>query len=199
MTDKRSQKQNLDIHVGLALKRARLNEGLRVNDVAKVSGISQGMVSKIENGNTSASLETLSKLCQAVGLPLSRLFSSFEQSQNDVQFIKAGTGMEVAGRGTDKGHKYHLLSYHRGRKKNYDPFLITMDDLSETFPLFSHPGEEMIYLLEGKLDYRYGDQIFEMDPGDCLSFSAETPHGPEKLNQVPIKMLSIINYSDDEQ
>ena len=72
-----------------------------------------------------------------------------------------------------------------------------MDDLSEVFPTFSHPGEEFIYMLKGSLIYRHGNHLYEMGPGDSLTFDAETPHGPEKLVEVPLQLLSIINYVEE--
>jgi len=87
------------------------------------------------------------------------------------------------------------LTYRRGGTRSFEPFLVTMDDLSEVFPTFSHPGEEFIYLLEGKLQYRHGNHVYTMAPEDSLSFDGDVPHGPEQLLEVPIKMLSFINYS----
>ena len=57
--------------------------------------------------------------------------------------------------------------------------------------------EEFLYLVSGKLTYRHGNHTYDMEAGDSLTFDAEIPHGPEKLSEVPIKLLSIIHYSDD--
>lgn len=188
----------LDQFIGMKVKKARQQEGLKITDVARISGISQGMVSKIENAQVSTSLETLHRLCNAIGLPISKLFSDFDRPEGGAQFTKSGEGLEVVRRGTEKGHTYQLLTYQRGGKKNFEPFLVTMDDLSEEFPTFSHPGEEFIYLLQGKLQYRHGNNIYQMEAGDSLTFDAEIPHGPEKLMEVPIQLLSIINYGENE-
>jgi transcriptional regulator with XRE-family HTH domain len=195
MSDIQNNQFKLDHYIGMKVKKARLQEGLKITDVARISGISQGMISKIENAHVSTSLETLNKLCSAIGLPISQVFNDFDRPEGNAHFTKSGEGLEVVRRGTDKGHTYQLLTYQRGGKKNFEPFLITMDDLSEVFPTFSHAGEEFIYLLQGKLQYRHGNHLYEMEAGDSLTFDGEVPHGPEKLIEVPIKLLSIINYS----
>jgi transcriptional regulator with XRE-family HTH domain len=182
----------------MKVKKARLAEGLKLADVSRISGISQGMVSKIENAQVATSIETLSRLCSAIGLPISTLFNDYDRPDGGAQFTKDGKGLEVVRRGTEKGHTYQLLTYQRGGKKNFEPFLITMDDLAEVFPTFSHPGEEFIHILSGRLTYRHGNHLYEMEAGDSLTFDAEVPHGPEKLKEIPIKLLSIIHYSDDE-
>jgi transcriptional regulator with XRE-family HTH domain len=190
-------RMRLEQYIAMQVKRQRLGQGLKIADVARIADISQGMVSKIENAQVSTSLDTLSRLCDAIGLPMSKLFADFDRPDGGAQLIRAGEGMEVVRRGTDKGHTYHLLSYKQGPRKNFEPFLITMDDASEVFPRFSHPGSEFIYILEGELEYRHGNQVYPMEPGDCLTFDGEVPHGPEQLLKVPIRLLSVITYAEE--
>ncbi len=189
---------NLDRYIGMKVKKARLHNGLKIVDVARLSGISQGMISKIENSQVSTSLETLQRLCSAIGLPISTLFNDFERPESQALYTKAGEGLEVLGRGTNKGHKYQLLAYQRGGHRNFEPFLITMDDLAEVFPTFSHPGEEFIFIITGKLIYHHGNKLYEMGAGDSLVFDGAIPHGPDRLIEVPIKLLSIINYGETD-
>jgi len=190
-------KLKLEQYIAMRVKTRRTEQGLKITDVARIAGLSQGMVSKIENAQVSTSLDTLSRLCDAIGLPISQLFSDYDRPTGTAQLTKAGQGMEVVRRGTEKGHTYQLLSYNRGKKKSLEPFLITMDDEAEVFPTFSHPGEEFIYMLKGRIVYRHGNHVYELEPGDSLSFDAEIPHGPEQLLEVPIQMLSIIHYDDN--
>lgn len=190
-------KLKLEQYIAMRVKTRRTEQGLKITDVARIAGLSQGMVSKIENAQVSTSLDTLSRLCDAIGLPISQLFSDYDRPTGTAQLTKAGQGMEVVRRGTEKGHTYQLLSYNRGKKKSLEPFLITMDDEAEVFPTFSHPGEEFIYLLKGRIVYRHGNHVYDMEPGDSISFDAEIPHGPEQLLEVPIQLLSIIHYDDN--
>ncbi len=186
----------LDQYIGMKVKQARQEAGLKIADVAQLSEISQGMVSKIENAQVATSLETLQRLCGAIGLTLSQLFQEYDKPDSNAHFTKSGQGLEVVGRGTKKGHKYHLLAYQRGGKRNVEPFLITMDDLAEVFPTFAHPGEEFIYLVEGKLLYQHGKSEYVMEAGDSLVFDGNIPHGPLKLLEVPIKLISVIHYNE---
>ncbi|CAM3535789.1 HTH-type transcriptional regulator PuuR [Vibrio aerogenes CECT 7868] len=186
----------LEDYIAMQVKRKRIAQDLKIADVARIAKLSQGMVSKIENAQVSTSLDTLSRLCDAIGLSISQLFADYDRPEGSAQLTKAGQGMEVVRRGTEKGHTYQLLSYSRGKKQYYEPFLITMDDESEVFPTFSHSGQEFIYLLEGNILYRHGNQLYPMKPGDSLSFDSSIPHGPEELQKVPIKLLSFIIHDD---
>lgn len=187
----------LEQYLGMQIRRQRQAQELKITDVARIAGISQGMLSKIENAQVSTSLDTLSRLCDVLGMPMSKLFSQYDQQGGGALLVKAGEGMEVVRRGTDKGHTYHLLNHTRGPKKSFEAYMVSMDDASEEFPTFSHPGTEYLYLVEGELTYRHGDQLYSMTPGDSLTFDGEVPHGPEKLIKVPIRLLSIMNYGKD--
>lgn len=184
----------LDRYLGNVIRELRLKDNLTIAEVAAQAGISRGMVSKIENGQVSTSLETLSKIAQALGVSLAHLFRHYNMPSGGAQLVKNGEGMEVVRRGTRRGHTYHLLAYDQGPKKTFEPFLITMDDASEVFPTFEHPGTEFIHMLEGRIEYRHGKHTYMLEPGDSLTFRGDIPHGPERLLELPIHFLSIIIY-----
>ena len=183
--------------VGAAVRRLRSAQGLTLADVAERAGISQGMLSRLETGAVSPSLETLAAVAKAIGAELATLFRELGPRASDAQLVKKGEGLEVVRRGTKRGHTYHLLAADRGPRKTFEPFLITLNDESEIFPDFEHPGTEMIYMLEGSLRYRHGDESYLLKAGDTLTFSGEVPHGPQTLLKLPIRFLSVIVYGEE--
>lgn len=195
--------KSLDKYLGNTIKQLRLEHGLTLSAVSAQAGISRGMLSKIENGIASTSLDTLEQLANTLGVTLSRLFRDYNRPSGNPQHIKNGHGMEVVRRGTTVGHTYQLLAYDQGPIKTFEPFLISLEVASEEFPFFEHAGTEFHYMLEGKLEYRVGDEIFMMEPGDSLTFRAEVPHRPERIINLPVKFLAIIHYdspiSDDQK
>lgn len=186
---------SLERYLGNTIRELRQKHGLTIAEVAEQAGISRGMLSKIENAQTATSLETLAKIASALGVSLSTLFRNYNTPEGGAQLVKRGEGMEVVRRGTKRGHTYHLLAYDQGPTKRFEPFLITMDDASEVFPTFEHPGVEFIYMLEGKLEYRHGKHTYLLEPGDALTFRGDIPHGPEKLIELPIQFLAVIHYA----
>lgn len=184
----------LDKHLGNTLRHLRLENGLTIAEVSKRANVSRGMLSKIENGLTSPSLEKLEHLANALGVTLSRLFHDYDTPKAGAQYVRHGEGMEVVRRGTKSGHTYHLLAYDTGPKKLFEPFLISLDEESEVFDPFEHTGTEFIYMLEGKLEYSVGNNMYVLEPGDSLTFNAEQPHRPMAKLQMPIRYLAIIYY-----
>lgn len=186
-----ARKMGLERYIGSVLRRARNQQSLTIADVADLAGLSRGMVSKIENGQVATSLDSLARLTSALGLTLSQLFRDYDSPEGGAQLVKAGQGMEVVRRGTRNGHTYHLLAYSRGHEKNFEPFLISMDDESEAFPTFQHEGMQFIHMLQGRIEYRHGRQTYLLETGDSFTFDARVPHGPERLLQVPIRFLAV--------
>ncbi|MBZ5760684.1 MULTISPECIES: helix-turn-helix domain-containing protein [Rhizobium] len=191
------KENNLEVAIGREVRAFRKTLGITGADLASATGISLGMLSKIENGNTSPSLTTLQSLAAALGVPVTAFFRRFEEVRNAV-FVKAGEGLEIERRGTRAGHQYNLLG-HIGNSASglqVEPYLITLTADSDVFPAFQHDGLELIYMLEGEVKYRHGDKLYTMLPGDSLFFDADAPHGPEVLITLPIRFLSIISYPE---
>jgi transcriptional regulator with XRE-family HTH domain len=184
--------------VGATVRRLRAAQGLTLADVAGMAAISSGMLSRLEHGDVSPSLDTLAALAEALGTSCAALLRDPDHSLSNAQLVRKGEGLEVVRRGTRRGHTYHLLASERGPRRAFEPFLVTLNSKSEIFPEFEHPGTEFIHILEGSLRYRHGTETYLLKPGDSLTFRGDVPHGPDKLIKLPIRMLSIIIYSGSD-
>ncbi len=189
--EKFKHKDKLEEAIGRQVRAFRKELKLTVTKVAEAAGLSPGMLSKIENGNTSPSLATLSALSSALDVPVTAFFRKYEE-QRDCAYVRAGQGLMIDRLSKRAGHQYALLGHTVGKQFAVEPYLITITEKSEVFPLFQHDGVEFIYLLKGKLVYRYADRTYTMSAGDSLCFDSDVPHGPEKLGRLPIAMISII-------
>ena len=195
-TVERAQSPAVDL--GRTARRLRESQNLTLADVARRADISSAMLSRLETGRVSPSLETIVALSSALGVTASALMQRVGADDGGAQLIRAGEGLETVRSGTRRGHTYHLLAAQRGPRKIFEPFLVTLNDRSEVFPGFQHPGIEFIHLLKGILHYRHGRHTYVMRPGDTLTFRGDIAHGPERLEKVPIRMLSIIIYGDED-
>lgn len=185
----------LEVAIGRELRALRVARGMTASELAAQTGLSGGMLSKIENGQISPSLTTLMTLADALSVPLTSFFRSFEETRHAVH-VKAGSGLDVARAGTRAGHQYSLLGHigANGSGVTVEPYLITLTAASDTFPTFQHDGIEFLYVLEGVVEYRHGDAFYRLEPGDSLFFDADAPHGPERMITLPVRYLSVICY-----
>lgn len=185
--------RNLERALGNQIRLIRKRLDLSVAELANAAGISNGMLSKIENGGICASLATLQAISVALQVPLSSLFASFEERQ-DSSHVSAGKGLVIERRGTKVGHIYQLLGHVLRGDVVVEPYLITLSENARSYTGFRHAGIEFLYILEGELLYRHGSEAYHLKPGDSFLFDSGAMHGPEDMPVLPARYLSIIIY-----
>jgi len=190
--------QTLEQAMGAQVRRLRQQSNLTAKELAAGAGISTSMLSKIENGLISPSLSTVQALASALSVPVTQLFSAFEE-EHDCSYVKAGQGVSIERRGTKVGHGYQLLGHALGGDAVVEPYLITLHEDAVPYTGFRHAGTEFIYMLSGEVEYRHADQTYHLAPGDALMFDSAAPHGPERLIVQPMTYLSIIVYQRPER
>jgi transcriptional regulator with XRE-family HTH domain len=187
----------LERAIAVQVRRYRQAIGLTVGDMAIRAGISKAMLSKIENAQTSCSLTTLARLASALDVPVTALFRGAD-TEREAVFTPSGAGARIIQRGSRVGHDYTLLGALRGPHKRMEAHLVTLTEQSEVFPLFQHPGTELLFMLEGEMVYGHCDAAYRMRPGDALQLDGEGVHGPQELVELPIRFLSVVSYGDIE-
>ncbi len=193
-----ARENDLEVAIGREVRAFRQQLDMTVLALAKAAGLSTGMLSKIENGGISPSLNTLQALSRALHVPVTAFFRRFEEERT-ATFVRAGTGLKIERRGTRAGHQYQLLGHSSGKRIQVEPYLITLTAESDVFPLFQHSGVEFLYMLEGEVGYRHSDKTYVLRPGDSLYFDADAPHGPEELRKLPIRFVSVIAYPREDE
>jgi hypothetical protein len=109
------------------------------------------------------------------------------------------TAARIVARGNRVGHEYTLLGQLRGLHKRMEAHLVTLTERSEVFPLFQHPGTELLFMLEGEMVYGHGEATYTLGPGDSLQLDGEGVHGPQELLALPIRFLSVVAYADTRE
>lgn len=189
MTDRPAP--TLETLLGTQVRALRLAHDMTIADLAHAAELSPGMVSKVENGQTSPSLATLAALATALNMPLSSFFTRFDQ-RSEATFVKAGGGTTIERRGSSRGHRYQLLGHKHQGPVHMEPALITLDEGSKPYPAFQHEGMEFLFMLEGEVVYGHGQSRHLLQPGDSLFFDARIAHGPLEMRALPARYLSVI-------
>jgi transcriptional regulator with XRE-family HTH domain len=182
--------QALGAAIAQRVREFRLQIGWTVGQLAARSGISKGMLSKIENAQASPSLATLARLSEALQVPVTAFFRGLNEEQ-DVLFVKAGRGLDIEHRWSGSGRRYQSLGIMRAPNNTLEPVLVTLTERSDTFPLYQHAGTELIYMMSGRMEYGYGSARYVLESGDALQFIGGVPHGPAALLELPVQFLSL--------
>ena len=189
--------KQLEASIGMQVKISRKSAGVTLQQLSKQSLLSASMLSKIENGQISASLKTIQLICHALNISITSLF---KQHDKDVEptFIKSGNGLTIERAGSDESRHYQLLGHNVSGSLKVEPCLITVTSRDYDFPDFQHKGVEFIYMLKGEMDYYYGTEIYHFQKGDSIYFDSDKPHGPKKIISDECQFLTVIcsNNSD---
>ena len=147
----------LEVAIGREVRAYRKQKGITVAELSMQTDLSIGMLSKIENGNTSPSLTTLQTLANALSVPLTSFFRQYEERREAVH-TKAGEGVEIDREGTRAGHQYNLLG-HIGANSSgviVELYLLTLKKESVTSGPFHNSATE---------DRRSAGRGRSLDPG----------------------------------
>ena len=181
----------IDAEVGKALHRLRNERSMTVTELATQAQVSVAMISRIENGNVSPSLNTLQSLAQALSVSIMALFSNTKKSA-DVHHVRAGSGLPSRRLTDDHAHDYLLLGKHVGVGGSFQSARIQIErDSSGTLPVYQHEGHVFIYLIKGKAIYSCENETFEMFPGDTLSFDAKLTHVFSKIISKSVNFITV--------
>ena len=63
------------LKIGTSIRAFRLQKGLSQGDIEKKTGLLRCYLSRVENGHTVPSLDTLSKIARALDLPITQFFT----------------------------------------------------------------------------------------------------------------------------
>ena len=101
--------------IGKRVRSYRIQLGYTIAQLAEHSGLSKGMLSKVENAQASPSLSTLARIATALDVPLTAFFDSFQV--HTVLHVKRGHGLDIVPRGSRSGMRSQLL----GQPARYPP------------------------------------------------------------------------------
>lgn len=172
----------------------RKSRDISLDQLAKMTGLTKGYLSQIENASKTPPFSTLDKIAYALGVDITYFFITNRKEQADakITIIKPEERKKVAPGGLRRGYGYESLAYKKAGK-NMEPYLITVD--SQGRSNFKHDGEEFLYILEGTLEFKYGGKKFILEPGYSTYFDSGIEHSGKALSNERVKMLCIIyNY-----
>lgn len=155
------------------LKDARRAQGLSLDAVAKLSGVSRSMVSQIERGESSPTVATLWNLTRALQVDFAGLLEDSGPGSK-IEVLRSGQYPSIDRRGTgcrililsppeDAGsHELYLLEFAPGGTLDSDPH--------------RRGAHEQITVIEGSVDVRSGSEAVALHKWDTARYAADVPH-----------------------
>lgn len=172
------------------IRQIRTEKELTLEDVARRTGFTKGLLSKIENNKVSPPVSTLAKIARALDVSLGDFFSMADAEP--IKIVRKGERQHYHPEDFPEGQMIETL-ISGFQKQKMEPIIITIDDPARyKAKHYNHPGQEFILVLEGSMGYFYDNQEFTLAEGDAMYFDAGSLHGPRPTKGKKVKYLSVM-------
>ena len=175
------------------LKSLRIQKKLTLQELAEKTGLTKGYLSKVERSQKAPPYSTLTKIAGALGIEVTTILSKDVHPLKEVKISLGRGDKRPIIRETDQfaGYDYEILAEGKPGK-NMEPFIIHAPfDITKTY---THEGEEFIYVMDGQLEFCYGEDTYILNPGDNIYFDSIVPHGGKSLGEMKAKLLVVIYF-----
>ena len=163
------------IDLGLRLKEFRLRRGLSQTELAKLVGVTPSTISQVESNLIYPSLPALMKMAEALAVDLTSFFEDRQEGMGRLVFTPADA-VEVKFPNMPDGAVLARLLYPVDFEVKAEPYLIEITPKA-TLPahFFFHKGEEIGYVLSGRLQVRVGKGVYNLKAGEVIYLTSEIP------------------------
>lgn len=181
-----ASQDTIDSDIGERIKALRAARNLTLDELAARSGVSRAMISRIERGESSATAQLLVRLCAGLGVTLSALFARVEANGSPLSRKRDQAVWRDPGTGYVR---------RRASPASSDGVLELVDvslppGASIVFdrqPLMG--ADQLVYVLEGSLDMLIGEDLYPLEPGDCLHMRFDRPQTFRNSSAAPTRYV----------
>lgn len=181
---------NHNITIGSKLKALRTSKKYTLKQLSEEAGLSIGFLSQIERGMSSIAIDSLSKIADILGVPLSSFFEDTAAAVPDPVM----RSFDLPCNQVSTQIMQYILSSDVG---SYDilPRLFQLlpvpNPSKDDLVMMCHSGEEFIYILEGIVNVYINDREYTLYPGDSIQIHSNESHNWLNFTNKTARLLSI--------
>ena len=184
---------NVNTAIGAKVKRRRTDKKMTLKQLGEQTGLSVGFLSQFERGLSSIALDSLEKIARVLETPLSELF---EERTSSLYADPVVHGIDLR---FDSISDQIFQSSLRGGAAEFQilPQLYTLLPLAEenTMPeMYSHEGEEFIYILAGVVTFFLEGRAMTLYAGDSIQINSQKEHNWMNRSTQIAKILAVNLY-----
>ena len=175
----------MTVEVGKQLRAVRTAFGLSQRELAKRAGVTNGMISLIEQDRVSPSVGSLQKILATFPMTMAEFFTRDMEAQESVVF--RAEEMPDVGTGSIQ---YRLVAAARRERRMSILSEVYQPDSDTGEDLLTHSGEEGGVVVEGELELTVAGNTWLLGPGDAYYFDSRLPHRFRNTGEVPARIVS---------
>ncbi len=176
--------------LGKRIRSMRAQRAITLQQLASQTNLSKSLLSKIENGKVSSPVSTLFTIAKALNTKITYFFNDRDENL-PIILVRNNERRQFHRINARFGYTYEALGYKR-KEKLMEPFILYMDKRSAKNVSFSHPGEEILFIMDGTWEFKHGDETLVLRKGDCIYFDASVPHSGKPIGSKPVKAFMVI-------
>ncbi len=179
--------------LGERIRELRKEKKLTLVEIAQKTGIAQATLSRIETGTMTGTVESHSRIADAIGISLAELYSGIDERESATHHRKKEDEPKVTHHGP---HLQIELLTSESSKKKITPYLITLHAGAQSSPESAERGvEKFFYVLEGEVKAVLGSKEFPLKTGETLYFDASAPHHLVNDKKSTARILAAVSPS----
>ncbi len=176
--------------LGKRIRSMRVQKAITLQQLASQTNLSKSLLSKIENGKVSSPVSTLFTIAKALNTKITYFFNDRDENL-PIILVRKNERRQFHRINARFGYTYEALGYKR-KEKLMEPFILYMDKKTAKNVSFSHPGEEILFIMDGTWEFKHGDETLVLRKGDCIYFDASVPHSGKPIGDKPVKAFMVI-------
>lgn len=182
--------------IGQKIRSLRKEKGLYATEIARRANVSNGLISRIENGRTIPSLPVLFSIIEALEVEPGEFFESIGKSTSFKYVVIPANDHEIIEKEDEAiGFTYEHIYSKQLMSIGFEIVLLTLEpnckrDTVET------DAFEFKYMLSGECEYEIDGEIVPLKTGESLFFNGRLPHVPRNPHKKPATMLVLYLFNE---
>ncbi len=177
--------------IGKRIKVLRVSKRITLDGLAAQTGFTKGYLSKVEKSTKAPPISTLGNIARALGVNISFLLGE-ENNFTSFCLVRKGERSLVSRDGTASEYAYEAVA-HKFANKTMEPFILTLPVDPQKKNFYQHEGQEILFVIEGKMKFTHGVDEYIAEEGDCLYFDSGIPHLGVSVGTKAAKCFMVIH------
>lgn len=185
--------EDIQVNVGARVKAVRESKGLSLEDISQRTDIEVPMLMRIEEGSIAPPLGSVIKLAKSLEMKIGYFISGDEDKAFTI--VRRGDRKVISRydskKGKQYGYEYISLAPHK-KDRHMEPFMVTLVPTDTEEERSTHDGQEFIYVLDGTMEVRLGDEVHIIEHGDAIYYDSTVPHLVKCHGEKETKILAVL-------
>ena len=180
----------VEAEIGKRIKALRSARGTTLEQLARQTGFTKGYLSKVEKSEKAPPVSTLGTIARAFNTTISTLLGE-ESPSVSLSLVRKNEAPLIARDGTAFGYAYEAMAYKYSNKV-MEPFILTLPMNPKKRTIYQHEGEEILFVIQGRMKFTHGSETVIVNTGDCIYFDSSIPHFGETIGTPEVKCFMVI-------